>query len=135
MEVTAEDVTIVNGTQQGLDVVARTLLASGDRVAVEDPGYRMVRWLFESMGTRIHYVPVDHNGLVVDALPRRAQLVYVTPSHQYGLGVSMSFERRRALLDWAERNHAAIIEDDYDSEFRFRERPIEPCKPSMQAVV
>ena len=128
MEVTADDVTIVNGAQQGLDVVARTLLAPGDRVALEDPGYRMVRWLFESMGTRIRYVPVDHNGLVVDSLPRRAQLVYVTPSHQYGLGVSMSFERRRALLDWAERNHAAIIEDDYDSEFRFRERPIEPLQ-------
>lgn len=128
MEITAEDVTIVNGAQQGLDIVARTLLAPGDCVALEDPGYRMVRWLFESMGTRIRYVPVDQNGLVVDALPRRAQLVYVTPSHQYGLGVSMSFERRRALLLWAERNHAAIIEDDYDSEFRFRERPIEPLQ-------
>jgi GntR family transcriptional regulator/MocR family aminotransferase len=128
MEITAEDVTIVNGTQQGLDVVARTLLAPGDCVALEDPGYRMVRWLFESMGTRIRYVPVDLNGLIVDALPRRARLVYVTPSHQYGLGVSMSFERRRALLEWAERNHAAIIEDDYDSEFRFRERPIEPLR-------
>ncbi len=128
MEITAEDITIVNGTQQGLDVVARTLLAPGDRVAVEDPGYRMVRWLFESMGTRIRSVPVDENGLVVDALPRRAQFVYVTPSHQYPLGVSMSFERRRALLQWAERNHAAIIEDDYDSEFRFRDRPSEPLQ-------
>lgn len=128
MEITAEDVTIVNGTQQGLDIVARILLAPGDCVALEDPGYRMVRWLFESMGTRIRYVPVDQDGLVVDALPRRAQLVYVTPSHQYGLGVSMSFERRRALLQWAERNQAAIIEDDYDSEFRFRERPIEPLQ-------
>ena len=128
MEITAEDVTIVNGTQQGLDVVARTLLAPGDRVALEDPGYRMVRWLFESMGIRIRYVPVDMNGLTVAALPRRAQLVYVTPSHQYGLGVSMSFERRRALLQWAERNHAAIIEDDYDSEFRFTDRPIEPLQ-------
>ena len=128
MEITAEDITIVNGTQQGLDVVARTLVAPGDLVALEDPGYRLVRWLFESMGTRIRFVPVDENGLVVDALPRRAQLVYVTPSHQYPLGVSMSFERRRALLEWAGRNHAAIIEDDYDSEFRFRERPIEPLQ-------
>ena len=128
MEITAEDVTIVNGAQQGLDVVARTLLAPRDCVALENPGYRMVRWLFESMGTRIRHVPVDLNGLIVDALPRRARLVYVTPSHQYGLGVSMSFERRRALLEWAERNHAAIVEDDYDSEFRFRERPIEPLQ-------
>src|SRR5215831_6898915 len=128
MEITAEDVTIVNGTQQALDVVARTLLAPGDRAAMEDPGYRLVRWLLASLGVRIHGVPVDKNGLVVDALPRRARLVYVTPSHQYPLGVSMSFERRRALLEWAERNHAAIIEDDYDSEFRFRERPIEPLQ-------
>jgi GntR family transcriptional regulator/MocR family aminotransferase len=128
MEITPEDITIVNGTQQGLDVVARTLLAPGDHVAVEDPGYRMVRRLFESLGTRIRYVPVDENGLVVDALPQRADLVYVTPSHQYPLGVSMSSERRRALLEWAARNHAAIIEDDYDSEFRFRERPIEPLQ-------
>jgi GntR family transcriptional regulator/MocR family aminotransferase len=128
MEINAEDVTIVNGTQQGLDVVARTLLAPGECVALEDPGYRMVRWLFESMGTRIRCVPVDLNGLMVEALPRRARLVYVTPSHQYGLGVSMSFARRRALLEWAERNDAAIIEDDYDSEFRFHDRPIEPLQ-------
>jgi GntR family transcriptional regulator/MocR family aminotransferase len=128
MEITAEDVVVVNGAQQGLDIVARTLLAAGDRAAVEDPGYRMVRWLLESLGVRISSVPVDQNGLVVDALPRLARFVYVTPSHQYPLGVSMSFERRRALLDWAERNHAAIIEDDYDSEFRFRERPIEPLQ-------
>jgi GntR family transcriptional regulator/MocR family aminotransferase len=64
----------------------------------------------------------------VGALPRHARLVYVTPSHQYPLGVSMTLPRRRALLEWAERNHAAIIEDDYDSEFRFRERPIEPLQ-------
>jgi GntR family transcriptional regulator/MocR family aminotransferase len=103
MEITPEDVMIVNGTQQGLDVVARTMLSSGDRVAVEDPGYPLVRWLFESLGIRISSVPVDQSGLVVDALPRSARLVYVTPSHQYPLGVSMSLERRRALLEWAER--------------------------------
>ncbi len=128
MEITADDIVIVNGTQQGLDLVARTLLTAGDRVAMEDPGYRLARWLFESLELRISSVPVDQNGLVVEALPRLARLVYVTPSHQYPLGVSMSFERRRALLEWAERNHAAIIEDDYDSEFRFRERPIEPLQ-------
>jgi DNA-binding transcriptional MocR family regulator len=73
-------------------------------------------------------VPVDQHGLIVAALPRDARLVYVTPSHQYPLGVSMSLSRRRALLAWAEQNDAAIVEDDYDSEFRFDARPIEPLQ-------
>jgi GntR family transcriptional regulator/MocR family aminotransferase len=73
-------------------------------------------------------VPVDPHGLVVGALPRHTRVVYVTPSHQYPLGVSMVLPRRLALLAWAERHNAAIIEDDYDSEFRFGERPIEPLQ-------
>jgi GntR family transcriptional regulator / MocR family aminotransferase len=73
-------------------------------------------------------VPVDEHGLIVEALPRHARLVYVTPTHQYPLGVSMALSRRRALLAWAELNDAAIVEDDYDSEFRFEARPIEPLQ-------
>ncbi|HEV8486794.1 MAG TPA: PLP-dependent aminotransferase family protein [Blastocatellia bacterium] len=128
VEASADDVTIVSGTQQALDVVARTLLEPGDEVAVEDPGYQPIRWLLESLGVRVSGVPVDQCGLIVEALPRHARLVYVTPSHQYPLGVSMALARRRALLAWAEQNHAAIVEDDYDSEFRFEARPIEPLK-------
>ena len=128
VEASADDVTVVSGTQQALDVVARSLLTPADLVAVEDPGYQPARWLFESLGARVNGVPVDQHGLVVDALPRHARLVYVTPSHQYPLGVSMALSRRRALLAWAERNHAAIVEDDYDSEFRFGGRPIEPLQ-------
>ena len=128
VDASADDVTVVNGTQQALDIVARALLAPGDRVAVEDPGYRPARWLFASLDIRVTGVPVDAHGLVVDALPGRARLVYVTPSHQYPLGVSMGLARRRALLAWAERNGAAIVEDDYDSEFRFGGRPIEPLQ-------
>jgi GntR family transcriptional regulator / MocR family aminotransferase len=124
----ADDVTVVSGTQQALDVVARTMLAPGDRVAVEDPGYPRVRWLFESLGARVSGVPVDRQGLVVDALPRRTRLVYVTPSHQYPLGVPMALSRRRELLAWAEKQKAVIVEDDYDSEFRFADRPIEPLQ-------
>jgi GntR family transcriptional regulator/MocR family aminotransferase len=73
-------------------------------------------------------VPVDADGIVVDALPRHTRLVYVTPSHQYPLGMPMSLSRRTELLAWAERNNAAVVEDDYDSEFRFHGRPIEPLQ-------
>jgi GntR family transcriptional regulator/MocR family aminotransferase len=125
VEASADDVTITNGTQQALDIVARLLLEPGDRVAVEAPGYAPARLLFMSAGFRVVGVPVDLGGLMVDALPRGARLVYVTPSHQYPLGVSMTLARRLALLTWADRNHAAIVEDDYDSEFRFHGRPIE----------
>jgi len=125
VETSADDITVTSGTQQGLDVVARVLLSPGDRVAVEDPGYAPPRMLFESLGARLVGVPVDGSGLIVDALPRQARLVCVTPSHQYPLGVPMARSRRQALLAWAERNNAAIIEDDYDSEFRFGGRPIE----------
>jgi GntR family transcriptional regulator / MocR family aminotransferase len=124
----AEDVTVTSGTQQALDIIARVLLAPGDRVAVEDPGYGPPRRLFESLGAQVIGVPVDRHGLVVDALPRQVRMVYVTPSHQYPLGVAMALPRRLALLAWAERNNAAIIEDDYDSEFRFQGRPIEPLQ-------
>ena len=121
-----DDVTVANGTQQALDIVARALLEPRDTVAIEEPCYVLPRRLFESHGARVVGVPVDSEGLVVDALPRRARLIYVTPSHQYPLGVAMSLPRRLALLAWAERHGVAIVEDDYDSEFRFHDRPIEP---------
>jgi GntR family transcriptional regulator/MocR family aminotransferase len=126
VQVSADDITITSGAQQSLDLVARALLSAGDRVAVEDPGYHPPRFLFQSLGAAVRGVPVDNEGIVVDQLPRNARLVYVTPSHQYPLGVTMSLPRRLALLDWADRVNAAIIEDDYDSEFRFAGRPVEP---------
>jgi GntR family transcriptional regulator / MocR family aminotransferase len=128
VQATAEDIVVTNGTQQAVDVVARVLLAPGDRVAVEDPGYRPPRWLLQSLGMRVVGVPVDAEGLVVDQIPARTRLVYVTPSHQYPLGMTMSLRRRLALLAWAQRHDAAIVEDDYDSEFRFGGRPIEPLQ-------
>jgi GntR family transcriptional regulator/MocR family aminotransferase len=128
VQASAEDITITSGAQQALDVAARALVSPGDRVAVEDPGYPLPRLLFTSLGLRVQPVPVDEQGIVVDALPDNARLVYVTPSHRYPLGVTMSLPRRLALLAWAARNNAAIIEDDYDSEFRFDERPIEPLQ-------
>ncbi|MEU0558526.1 PLP-dependent aminotransferase family protein [Dactylosporangium sp. NPDC006015] len=118
-----EDVLVTNGAQQGLDLVGRVLIEPGTVVAVEEPGYPPAREAFESLGARVVPVPVDGSGLVVDALPRSARLVYVTPSHQYPLGVPMTMPRRSALLGWAERHGAAIVEDDYDSEFRYSDRP------------
>jgi GntR family transcriptional regulator/MocR family aminotransferase len=124
----ADDIVITNGTQQALDILARVLLAPGEGIAVEDPGYGPPRQLFKTLGIRVVGVPVDRMGLVVDALPRGIRVVYVTPSHQYPLSVTMTLARRQALLAWAERNNAAIIEDDYDSEFRFGGRPLEPLQ-------
>jgi GntR family transcriptional regulator/MocR family aminotransferase len=128
VQASADDITITNGAQQALDLVARALVTPGDRVAFEDPGYLPPTFLFKSLGARVKGVPVDDQGIVVDALPPQTRLVYVTPSHQYPLGVTMSLPRRIALLEWASRNDAAIIEDDYDTEFRFGGRPIEPLQ-------
>ena len=121
----ADDVLITHGAQQALDLVGRVLLEPGDCVAVEDPGYPPARLLFQSLGARVVPVPVDAEGLDVRALPDSARLVYVTPSHQFPLGMPMSPARRSALLDWAKQRDAVIIEDDYDSEFRFGGRPLE----------
>lgn len=119
------DVLVTHGTQQALDLLARVLLEPGDVVAVEDPGYPSARELFASYGARVVPVPVDDGGLVVDRLPDRVRLVFTTPSHQFPLGPPLALERRRALLEHATRCGAAIVEDDYDSEFRFTERPLE----------
>jgi GntR family transcriptional regulator/MocR family aminotransferase len=128
VDASPEDVVVTNGTQQALDIVTRLLLEPGDTIAIENPGYPPPRHLFRAFGANVVPVPVDAEGLVVDKLPRDARAVYVTPSHQFPLGVAMSLPRRRALLAWAERHNAAIIEDDYDSEFRFGGRPLEPLQ-------
>ncbi|WP_232050687.1 PLP-dependent aminotransferase family protein [Actinoplanes sp. OR16] len=125
---TADEVVVTNGTQHALDLIARVLVRPGDVVAVEEPGYPPARRLFESLGARVAGVPVDEEGLVVGELPAAARLVYVTPSHQFPLGRVMSLARRHELLDWAGRRRAAIVEDDYDSEFRFSARPLEPLR-------
>jgi GntR family transcriptional regulator/MocR family aminotransferase len=126
----AEDVVVTNGAQQAFDLIARVLLEPGARAAVEEPGYPPPRLLFESYGARVAAVPVDASGLDVAALPDDTRLVYVTPSHQFPLGMPMTHARRAALLAWAERRNAVIIEDDYDSEFRFGGRSLE----TLQAI-
>ncbi len=124
----ADDVLVTNGAQQALDLIGRVLIEPGDQVAVEEPGYPPARLLFRSLGARVTGVPVDAEGLDVAAIPPAARLVYVTPSHQFPLGTPMSLARRTALLAWAQRRGAVVIEDDYDSEFRFSDRPLEPLQ-------
>jgi len=119
------EVIVTSGAQQGIDLLARLLVEPGTVVAMEDPGYPMARAMFHGCSARVVPVPVDLHGLVVDALPDDAAVVYVTPSHQSPLGVPMSLPRRQALLDWAARRHAVIIEDDYDSEFRYGGQALE----------
>lgn len=123
-----DDVLLTAGAQQGLDLCSRVLLAPGDRVAVEDPGYTAAVRLFRSHRATVSGVPVDEEGLVVDQLPPSARLVYVTPSHQFPTGAVMSLRRRVALLEWAARHGAVVVEDDYDSEFRYADRPLEPLQ-------
>jgi Transcriptional regulators containing a DNA-binding HTH domain and an aminotransferase domain (MocR family) and their eukaryotic orthologs len=122
-----EQVLIVSGAQQAIDITVRTLLEEGDQVWLEDPGYPRARGALAAAGVHVVPVPVDQEGLSVVAgkqLCERAQLAYVTPSHQYPLGIVMSIARRLELLDWAQRVGAWILEDDYDSEFRYRGRPL-----------
>lgn len=123
----AGDIVITNGAQQAIDLIARVLLAPGDVAAVEEPGYPPARRAFAAAGARVVPVPVDRQGIRVEALPD-ARLVYVTPSHQFPLGMPMSLGRRSALLAWARDRGAVIVEDDYDSEFRFGGRPLEPLQ-------
>jgi GntR family transcriptional regulator/MocR family aminotransferase len=123
-----EQLVITTGAQQAFDIAARVLLEPGDTVAVEDPGYLPAYRAFLAYGARVVGVPVDGEGLVVDRLPAEARMVYVTPSHQFPLGMPMSESRRTALLAWAARHDAAIVEDDYDSEYRFTGRPLTPLQ-------
>ncbi|TFW17685.1 PLP-dependent aminotransferase family protein [Massilia arenosa] len=122
----AEGIVVTSGTQQALDLLARILVTPGKTVvAVEDPGYVPARAAFGAAGARVVPVPVDGEGLIVERLPAHAKVVYVTPSHQFPTGVVMSMARRAALIAWAERHGAVILEDDYDGEFRFDARPLD----------
>ncbi|MGA8432539.1 MAG: PLP-dependent aminotransferase family protein [Candidatus Sulfotelmatobacter sp.] len=122
-----EQVMIVSGSQQALEISARVLLDPGSSVWVEEPGYRLAQDAFALNGCRLVPVPVDNEGLNVGAGIKRcplARAAFVTPSHQYPLGVTMSASRRLQLLDWAQDTGSWIIEDDYDSEYRYESMPI-----------
>lgn len=121
-----EQVIIISGSQQGIDLTTRVLVDEGEQIWMEDPGYGGARSVFQAAGADVVPVPVDNEGIVVDEGIRcapQARMAFVTPSHQYPLGHSMSPARRQELLDWAVKNRAYIIEDDYDSEIRYSGRP------------
>ncbi|WP_165675860.1 aminotransferase-like domain-containing protein, partial [Metapseudomonas otitidis] len=124
----AEQVVITCGAQQAISLSAQLLVQPGDRVAVENPGYRAAGHAFSVAGAQVVGVPVDNEGLVCAALPAvdNCRLVYLTPSHQYPTGVTLSLARRLELLEWAEREGGWIIEDDYDGEYRYSGVPLAP---------
>ena len=123
----AGQILIVHGTQQALDLCARLLLEAADTFVFEEPGYPMARQCFEAIGARPLPVAVDAQGLDTSRLPRgdAVRLAYVTPSHQFPLGGVLPVARRMALLEWARQHGAWIVEDDYDGEFRYGQRPID----------
>lgn len=123
----AEQILVVHGSQQAIDLCARLLLNADDAFVFEDPGYLMARRCFEVTGARCLPVPVDAQGIDTRCLPhdQNARLVYVTPSHQFPLGGVLPITRRQELLQWARRQNAWILEDDYDGEFRYGQRPID----------
>ncbi|MFT4119940.1 PLP-dependent aminotransferase family protein [Bradyrhizobium sp.] len=124
-----DQIVIVNGSQQGLDICARLLLDAGDRFVMENPGYLMAHHTFAATGAIAVPIPVDADGLETERLDGvTARLAYVTPSHQYPLGGVMPVGRRQQLLAWARKTDAHVIEDDYDSEYRYDAKPIPPLQ-------
>jgi GntR family transcriptional regulator / MocR family aminotransferase len=127
---TPDQVIVVNGSQQGLDLCARLLLEPGDEVIVENPGYQGAWGAFVSSGAVLRPVPVDQEGLICSGLGSTAKLAYVTPSHQFPTGVALSLRRRLELIRWAREHNSILIEDDYDSEYRYSGAPM----PAMQGL-
>jgi GntR family transcriptional regulator/MocR family aminotransferase len=120
-----EQIVITAGAQEGLNLIGRLMKLQGERVVVEDPCYQGAAHAFLDLGADLEPVPVTGDGLDTDRLPHGgATLAYVTPSHQFPLGVTMSQARRKALIAWARRTGALIVEDDYDSDFRHNSSPI-----------
>ncbi len=127
----AEQVAIVSGVQEALDLVARLFVNPGDRVCVENPGYPGATATFKAADAKVSAMSVDDEGMQVrEARLRGARLLYVTPGHQFPLGVTMSLARRLQLLEWAGRSGALILEDDYDGEYRYTGRPV----PALQGL-
>jgi GntR family transcriptional regulator/MocR family aminotransferase len=129
---TSSEVVVTNGAQQAFDLLTRVMVSPGDVVAMEDPGYPMARLLFTGQGAKVVSVGVDKEGIIVDEIPPETKLIYTTPAHQFPLGMPMSQARREKLLAKAYEIGALIIEDDYDSEFRYEGRPTDSLQSMDQ---
>jgi len=127
---TASQVIIVNGSQQAIDLIGRVLIDPGDAIAIEDPHYQGTRAILLACGARLVPVPVDDQGIDPAQLPNTARALFLTPSHQFPTGSVLPIARRLAVLDWASRCDAVVVEDDYDGEFRYDGQPLE----SMQSL-
>jgi GntR family transcriptional regulator/MocR family aminotransferase len=128
---TAEQIVIVSGIQEGLDLTTRMLVNAGDKVLMEDPGYQGAYAIFQAAGARLVSARLDGDGAAPKENDlRNCKLFYVTPGHQFPMGMTMTLQRRLQLLAWAKQYETAIFEDDYDSEFRFAGRPL----PAMQGL-
>lgn len=133
VQCTPEQVIIINGSQQALDLISRLVLEPEDWVAMEEPGYLGARYCFMGQRANLQPITVNSNGIDVSVLSeyhQKFKLVYVTPSHQFPTGVTLSLPRRIELLQWAQETNTLIIEDDYDSEYRYGEPPI----PALQGI-
>jgi len=126
--VQSEDIMIVNGSQQAITLLVQMLMNEGDCAVMEDPHYVGARLAIQSVGGVVHTYPVDEQGICFYPQQQNCKLMFLTPSRQFPTGAVLSLERRLELLRWAERSNAFIIEDDYDSEFRYAGRAIEPLK-------
>ncbi len=132
-----DQVLITHGTQQAVQLIAQLLINPGDTIALENPGYVSSRKIFQARGAKVLSIPVDSDGIQIERLEQQCRqstapvrLVFVTPSHQFPTGALLPLSRRLQLLTWARQNGALIIEDDYDSEYRYSSRPI----PALQGL-
>jgi len=127
-----EQIIVTQGAQQGFDLIARALLDRNDKVIMEDPRYLGFERIARLYQADVDHVPIDGHGMIVDELPHdgRYKLIYVTPTHQFPTGVVLRYDRRQALLEYAEKTDCFILEDDYDSEYQFTGRPVPPLASS-----
>ncbi|HKV81492.1 MAG TPA: PLP-dependent aminotransferase family protein [Candidatus Sulfotelmatobacter sp.] len=121
----ASQIVVVNGSQQALDLIARVLMEPGDHVAFEDPSYQGTWEVLRAAGVHLLPIVLDQDGLDPARIPDEARIVFVTPSHQFPTGTILPLARRLALLKWAKRRNAVVVEDDYDGEFRYEGQPLE----------